>query len=75
MFRHADGVCLCLVCILWQSSMYVLHDLQVLCLDLVGDCYVGMVICISCCTSDCMCRCDGGVTYIKHDLNRCSGWW
>ena len=19
-FRHADGVCLCLVCILWQSS-------------------------------------------------------
>ena len=21
MFRHADVVCLCLVCILWQSSM------------------------------------------------------
>ena len=21
MFRHADGVCLCLVCILWQFSM------------------------------------------------------
>ena len=27
MFRHADVVCLCLVCILWQFSM--LHDLQI----------------------------------------------
>ena len=26
MFRHADVVCLCLVCILWQFSM--LHDFQ-----------------------------------------------
>ena len=26
MFRHADVVCLCLVCILWQFS--ILHDLQ-----------------------------------------------
>ena len=25
-FRHADVVCLCLVCILWQFSM--LHDMQ-----------------------------------------------
>ena len=28
MFRHADVVCLCLVCILWQFSCCVLHDLQ-----------------------------------------------
>ena len=27
-FRHANVVCLCHVCILWQSSMLVLHDLQ-----------------------------------------------
>ena len=27
-FRHADVVCLCLVCILWQCSRCVLHDLQ-----------------------------------------------
>ena len=26
MVRHADAVCLCLVCILWQFSM--LHDLE-----------------------------------------------
>ena len=26
-FRHADVVCFCLVCILWQFS--ILHDLQV----------------------------------------------
>ena len=28
MFRHADVVCLCLVCILWQFSMLRLHDSQ-----------------------------------------------
>ena len=28
MFRHADVVCLCLVCILWQFSILHLHDLQ-----------------------------------------------
>ena len=28
MFRHADVVCLCLVCILWQFSMLHLHDFQ-----------------------------------------------
>ena len=27
-FRHADVVCLCLVCIMWQFSMLQLHDLQ-----------------------------------------------
>ena len=27
-FRHADVVCLCLVCILWQFSSCVLHDMQ-----------------------------------------------
>ena len=27
-FRHADVVCLCLVCIMWLFSMLYLHDLQ-----------------------------------------------
>ena len=22
-----------------------------------------------------VCRCDGDVTCVRHDLNRCSGWW
>ena len=25
------------------------------------------------CTRACMCRCDGDVICIRHDLNRCSG--
>ena len=23
----------------------------------------------------CVCRCDGDVICVDHDLNRCSGWW
>ena len=23
----------------------------------------------------CMCKCDGDVICVGHDLNRCSGWW
>ena len=37
--------------------------------------YVGIVICILCCTGACVCICDGDVICVKHDLNRCSGWW
>ena len=22
-----------------------------------------------------VCRCDGGVICVRHDLNQCSGWW
>ena len=27
------------------------------------------------CTRDCLCRCDGDVICVGHDLNRCYGWW
>ena len=27
------------------------------------------------CTRACVCRCDGDVIFVRHDLNRCSGWW
>ena len=27
-----------------------------------------------CCTRDCLCRCDGDVICVGHDLNRCTGW-
>ena len=27
------------------------------------------------CTHACVCRCDGDVICVGHDLNRCSGWW
>ena len=38
--------------------------------------YVGMVVCISWLHSClCVCRCDGDVICVGHDLNRCSGWW
>ena len=38
--------------------------------------YVGRVIYIFlCCTSASVCRCDGDVMCVEHDLNRCSGWW
>ena len=38
-FRHADVVCLCLVCILCSSQCCVLHDLQFVMLveDAIGD--------------------------------------
>ena len=36
---------------------------------------VGMVVCIFGCTRACVCRCDGDVICVGHDLNRCSGWW
>ena len=36
--------------------------------------YVGMVVCISC-TRACVCRCDGDVICVDHDLNRCARWW
>ena len=36
--------------------------------------YVGMVACISLLHSClCVCRCDGDVICVGHDLNRCSG--
>ena len=35
MFRHADVVCLCLVCILWQFSMTC--SLLMLVEDAIGD--------------------------------------
>ena len=28
-----------------------------------------------CCTRACVCRCDGDVICVGHDLNQCSGWW
>ena len=28
-----------------------------------------------CYTCGCVCRCDGDVIWVCHDLNRCSGWW
>ena len=37
--------------------------------------YVGMVVCISCGTHTCVCRCDGVVICVGHDLNWCSWWW
>ena len=40
MFRHADVVCLCLVCILWQFSMLRSHmtcSLLMLVEDAIGD--------------------------------------
>ena len=40
MFRHADGVCLCLVCIVWQFSMLHSELLAVLLMlveDATGD--------------------------------------
>ena len=27
------------------------------------------------CTLACVCRCDGDVIIVGHDLNWCSGWW
>ena len=27
------------------------------------------------CTRACVCGWDGDVVYVRHDLNRCSGWW
>ena len=27
------------------------------------------------CTRACVCRCDGDVICVCHDLNRCTGWW
>ena len=27
------------------------------------------------CTRACVCRCDGDVICVGHDLNRCTGWW
>ena len=27
------------------------------------------------CKRTCVCRCDGDVICVGHDLNRCSGWW
>ena len=27
------------------------------------------------CTRACVCRCDGDVICVGHDLNRCSWWW
>ena len=35
----------------------------------------GTVVCIFDCTRACVCRCDGDVICIGHDLNRCSWWW
>ena len=37
--------------------------------------HIGMVVCIFCCTRACVCRCDGNVIFVRHDLNRYSGWW
>ena len=37
MFRHADVVCLCLVCILWQFSMLRPCSLLMLVEDAIGD--------------------------------------
>ena len=37
--------------------------------------YVFMVVCIPWLHSCCVCRCDGDVICVGHDLNRCSGWW
>ena len=38
--------------------------------------YVGMVVCISLLHSClCVCRCDGDVICVGHDLNWCSSWW
>ena len=38
--------------------------------------YEVMVVCISLLHSClCVCRCDGDVICIGHDLNRCTGWW
>ena len=40
MFRHADVVCLCLVCILWQFSMLrsgMTYSLLMLVEDAIGD--------------------------------------
>ena len=34
--------------------------------------YVGMVVCIFGCSRACVCRCDGDVICVGHDLNRCS---
>ena len=28
-----------------------------------------------CCTRACVCRCDGDVICVGHDLYWCSGWW
>ena len=36
--------------------------------------YVGIVVCILGCTRACVCRCDGNVICVGHDLNLCSGW-
>ena len=33
------------------------------------------VLCIFGYTRACVCRCDGDVICVRHDLNRWSGWW
>ena len=45
MFRHADVVCLCIVCILWQFLVYGACLFYVGCSDCVGVC--GNVCCVA----------------------------
>ena len=72
MFRHADVVCLCLVCIVWQFSMRILHDLQFVnagrgckrrpngrgILQIRShDCFIGSQECLLLFTSSCCSEC------------------
>ena len=41
---------------------------------LFGFVQTKMYVCLGC-TCACVCRCNGDVICVDHDLNLCSGWW
>ena len=50
MFRRADVVCLCLMCILWQFSM--LHSVGAFTPPVRTECGMYAMYCMQCCMSE-----------------------
>ena len=66
-FRHADVCMFSVLCfILWQF-LNVFVQTNTLCRF---GCMYFLAALVSC-----VCRCDGDVICVGHDMNRCSEWW